>query len=122
MWESFERRYATEHYLAPYIRGQRLIERFIGWPAATRDAAVGEELGRLSYFDLRGLYIRTVELTPGALSGNDVNADTERWRPDRETPARAARGRQRRPEQQHREAQAASGDPGPGRGPGVRAD
>jgi CHAT domain-containing protein len=83
MWESFERRYAAEHYLAPYIRGQRLIERFIGWPAATRDAAVGEELGRLSYFDLRGFYIRTVELTGGP-SGNDVSADTERWRPDRE--------------------------------------
>ena len=83
MWESFERRYAAEHYLAPYIRGQRLIERIIGWPAATRDTAVGGELGRLSYFDLRGFYIRTVELTGGP-SGNDVNADTERWRPDRE--------------------------------------
>ena len=53
MWELFERRLEAEHYLAPSVRAQQLIDRLIEMPAGTSDEAFRAELGALSYIDLR---------------------------------------------------------------------
>src|ERR1700736_1652385 len=84
MWELFERRFEAEHYLAPSVRAQRLINRLIESPAETSDEALRAELGSLTYIDVRAFFNRAVELTGGPSGQAEGNEDAERWLPYRD--------------------------------------
>jgi CHAT domain-containing protein len=84
MWELFERRFEAEHYLAPSIRAQRLIDRLIESPTETSDEALRAELGSLTYIDVRAFYNRAVELTGGPTGQAEGNENAERWLPHRD--------------------------------------
>jgi CHAT domain-containing protein len=84
MWELFERRFETEHYLGPSVRAQRLIDRLIETSPETSGEALQAELGSLTYVDLRAFYNRAVELTGGPTGQAEGNADAERWLPHRD--------------------------------------
>jgi hypothetical protein len=65
VWDRFEARYETEHYLGPEVRARELIERFTAVGAPANAIAFRAAIEALPWPDLRSVYGRLLAFVGG---------------------------------------------------------